>query len=98
MSDVAVKIQGIEEVLKKLVILVDTHASPDRRPSGARLRKRRVSHWTQIRSMISELATSIQYVKEKVEGSDIGMSHNRIVGADDYNPTVEARLPTLGQP
>ena len=25
MSDVAVKIQGIEEVLKKLVILVDTH-------------------------------------------------------------------------
>ncbi|OQV11247.1 hypothetical protein CLAIMM_15109, partial [Cladophialophora immunda] len=81
MLDVALKIQGIEEVLKKLVILVDTHASSGRRPLGAKPHKRRQSHWTEIRSMISELATSVQNLKEKVEGSAIVTSQNGIAGA-----------------
>ncbi|KIW24823.1 uncharacterized protein PV07_10513 [Cladophialophora immunda] len=95
MSDVALKIQGMEEVLKKLVILVDTHASSGRRPSKPR--KRRQSYWTEIRSMISELATSVQNLKEKVEGSVIATSQNGIAGAGDHNATLEARLPTSAQ-
>ncbi|OAP54093.1 hypothetical protein AYL99_11628 [Fonsecaea erecta] len=79
MSDVALKLEGIEEVLKKLTSVVDTYSRPP--------------PWTEIRSMISEIATTVQDLKEEVEGSVTVTSHHGRARADGHNVIQEARLP-----
>ncbi|KAK5203012.1 hypothetical protein LTR41_011236 [Exophiala xenobiotica] len=97
MSAVDLRIQAIEETLKKLVIVVDTHVSRGTRQS-AKSRKRNQSPWKTIRSIVDELAKDIQYVKKMVEGSGTNMGHDRSTGADDQNATPDDPLQILDQP
>ncbi|EXJ56203.1 uncharacterized protein A1O5_12659 [Cladophialophora psammophila CBS 110553] len=91
MSDVEVRIQGIEEMLKKLVVVVDARVSRGRHRS-ATSRKRSQSPWKTIRSIIDELVKDIQYVKEMVEGWDFNTGHDRNPGADHRTATPAAIL------
>ncbi|KAJ9493361.1 hypothetical protein H2202_011164 [Exophiala xenobiotica] len=97
MSDVDVRIQGIEETLKELLELVDEHESPGKHPS-AEARKRSQSPWKSIRSIVDKLAQDFQYVKETVEGSGMKTGHDRSTGADDQNATLEDPLQMLDGP
>jgi hypothetical protein len=86
MSDIEVKIQGIEHMLDKLVIMVDKRISHGSPPS-AKSRKQSQSPWKKIRSMIDVLVENIQHVKEMIEVSHINTGHNRNAGADDRGAT-----------
>ncbi|KAK5263021.1 hypothetical protein LTR96_011536 [Exophiala xenobiotica] len=97
MSDVDVRIQGIEKTLKKLLELVDTH-EPLGKYQSAESRSRSQSPWKTIRSIVDKLAQDIQYVKEMVEGSGMKPGHDRSTGADDQNATLEDPLQILDQP
>ncbi|KAK5310967.1 hypothetical protein LTR93_011873 [Exophiala xenobiotica] len=97
MSDVDVRIQGIEKTLNKLLELVDRHESRGKH-RAAESRSRSQSPWKTIRSIVDKLAQDIQYVKEMVEGSGMKPGHDRSTGADDQNVTLEDPLQILDQP
>ena len=98
MSNVLAEIRDIKEMLNKLVTLVDTHVPPRRHQSSGKSHKRRQSNWTVIRSIIDELATSIQLVQQNVERLAINPNHCRIMGAGTRNATSEAPPPTSDRP
>ncbi|KAK5188615.1 hypothetical protein LTR96_011295 [Exophiala xenobiotica] len=97
MSDVDVRIQGIEGTLNKLLELADRH-EPRGKHRSAKSRSRSQSPWKTIRSIVDKLAQDFQYVKEMVEGSGMKTGHDRSTGADDQNATLEYPLQILDQP
>ncbi|KAK5202227.1 hypothetical protein LTR41_012029 [Exophiala xenobiotica] len=97
MSDVGLRIQGIEKTLNKLLEVVDRHESRGKH-RAAESRSRSQSPWKTIRSIVDKLAQDIQYVKEMVEGSGMKPGHDRSTGADDQNATLEDPLQILDQP
>ena len=97
MSDVDVRIQGIEKTPNKLLELVDRHESRGKH-RAAESRSRSQSPWKTIRSIVDKLAQDIQYVQKMVKGSGMKTGHNRSTAADDQNATLEDPLQFLDQP
>ncbi|KIW79844.1 hypothetical protein Z517_06459 [Fonsecaea pedrosoi CBS 271.37] len=97
MSNVEERIRCMEEMLQKLVIVVDKHLPRPRHPS-AKSRKQSQSPWNTIRPMIEALVKDIKYVKAVVEGSDVNTGHDRNTGAHNRNMPPEAALQILTPP